>query len=94
MIRYFPGWVLNGNVLVDVEVLDDIADEEDIEAMEDDDVGFGCVGVFLSLCDAEIPPPTPPPTAAPSTTSATTNTIQNIRVESPHMRGAEAVDAL
>lgn len=94
MMRYFPGWVLNGNAPVVVEVPDERVVEEDIEATEGAGVRFDCVGVLLSLCDAESPPPTPPPTAAPSTTSAIANAVQNARGESPHMRGAESVDAL
>lgn len=95
IMRYVPGWVLNGNAPVVVEVTDDTALEEVIETTEDVEARLGCgVDVFLSSCDAESPPPTPPPIAAPKTTSAIAKTIQNPRVESPHMRAAGSVDVL
>jgi hypothetical protein len=100
IMRYVPGWVLNGVIAEDVEVAEDVdaeedvAVEEDVEVAEEEETGLvDCccwgVGTFLSLCAAESPPPTPPPIAAPNTTSTSANAIQNVRVESPHMRGVD-----
>jgi len=102
IMRYVPGWVLNGVIAEDVEVAEDVdaeedtAVEEDVEAAEEEEetgLVYCCwgVGPFLPLCAAESPPPTPPPIAAPNTPSANANAIQNARVESPHMRGVDVL---
>jgi hypothetical protein len=88
IIRYVPGWVLNGAIAEDVEVAGDIDTEEEVEAAEDEKAELVDVGTYLSVRVAESPPPRPPPIAAPNTTSTSTNAIQNVRGESPHIRGA------
>jgi hypothetical protein len=98
IMRYTPGWVLNGVIAEDVEVVEDVDVRDDVAvevAEEDTKLVVCCCGdveMTCVLCDAEIPPPTPPPPtpppiAAPNTTSTSTNAIQNVRVENPHMRG-------
>ena len=95
IMRYVPGWVLNGVIAEDVEVVEDVDVRDDVavEVAEEDTKLVVCccgdVGMTWVLCDVEIPPPTPPPIAAPNTTSTSTNAIQNVRVESPHMRGVD-----
>jgi len=101
IIRYVPGWVLNGVIAEDVDDEDDVeraedVDKEVVEVAEEGETGLkDCccwgVGTFWSLCAAESPPPTPPPTAAPNTTSTSTSAGQNVRVESPHMRGVDVL---
>jgi len=101
IMRYVPGWVLNGVIAEDVDDEDDVeraedVDKEVVEVAEEGETGLkDCccwgVGTFWSLCAAESPPPTPPPTAAPNTTSTSTSAGQNVRVESPHMRGVDVL---
>jgi hypothetical protein len=116
IMRYVPGWVLNGVIAEDVDDEDDVERAEDVdkevvdkevvdkkvvdkevaEVAEEGETGLKdccCWGVstFWSLCAAESPPPTPPPTAAPNTTSTSTSASQNVRVESPHMRGVDVL---
>ena len=101
IIRYVPGWVLNGVIAEDVDDEDDVeraedVDKEVVEVAEEGETGLKddcCWGVstFWSLCAAESPPPTPPPTAAPNTTSISISASQNVRVESPHMRGVDVL---
>ena len=97
MIRYVPGWVLDGGIAVDVEeeedaveeVVEDMIEETELELCGEDPESF------LFLCAAESPPPTPPPIAPPNTTSTIANIIQNKRLERPHMRcDGFAVDSL
>ena len=101
IMRYVPGWVLNGVIAEDVDDEDDVeraedVDKEVVEVAEEGETGLkDCccwgVGTFWSLCAAESPPPTPPPTAAPNTTSISISASQNVRVESPHMRGVDVL---
>jgi len=111
IMRYVPGWVLNGVIAEDVDDEDDVeraedvdkevvdkevVDKEVVEVAEEGETGLKddcCWGVstFWSLCAAESPPPTPPPTAAPNTTSISISASQNVRVESPHMRGVDVL---
>jgi hypothetical protein len=95
MMRYVPGEVLNG-VIVEEGAEVDVVDVE--VAVEDERLVDCCCcgvpvleleaeGTCAALCDAASAPPNPPPKAAPTTRSASANTIQNVRVGSPHMRG-------
>jgi hypothetical protein len=88
MMRYVPGWVLDGSIPVDVEEADAEAEEAVLDMVEEAELDWCCgdVDAFLFLCAAESPPPTPPPIAAPNSTSTTANIIQNKRVESLHVR--------
>jgi hypothetical protein len=85
--------VLDGGIPVEVDVEEDVAVEENVEVVEEEEAELvDCgwkegVDTLLSLCAAESPPPTPPPIAAPNTTSTSTKAIQNVRVKSPQMRG-------
>jgi hypothetical protein len=73
-----------------VEPAEAIDADEAVEVAEEDTRPRDCccckVDTFLSLCAAESPPATPPLIAAPNIRSATTNVIQNVRIESPHIR--------
>lgn len=88
MIRYIPGWVLDGGIPVDVEEEENAVEEVVEDMIEETELDFCCedTETFLFLCAAESPPPTPPPIAPPNTTSTTANIIHNKRLESPHMR--------
>ena len=85
MIRYIPGWVLDGGIPVDVEE-EENAVEEVVEDIIETELDVCWAETSLFLCAAESPPPTPPPIAPPNTTSTIVNATQNKRLESPHMR--------
>jgi hypothetical protein len=70
MIRYVPGWVLDGGIAVDVEEEDDGVEEVVEDMIEETELDLCCEDPesLLFLCAAESPPPTPPPIAPPNTT--------------------------
>jgi hypothetical protein len=49
IIRYVPGWVLNGAIVEGVGVTEDIDIEEEVEVVEEEKAGTVDVGTFLSL---------------------------------------------
>jgi hypothetical protein len=101
IIRYVPGEVLKGEIVeegAEFNEVDEGAEEAVGVALELVDccccgvpvLELDVEGTCAVLCDAASPPPNPPPNAAPTTKSARANTIQNVRVGSPHMRGGVA----
>ncbi len=86
MMRYIPGWVLDGGIPVDVEEEENAVEEAVEDIIEETELEFCCAETFLFLSAAESPPPTPPPIAPPNSTSTIASVIQNKRLESPHMR--------
>jgi hypothetical protein len=91
MMRYVPGEVLKGVIVEEGAEVDEV-DVEDERLVDCCCCGVPVLeleaeGTCAALCDAASAPPNPPPKAAPTTRSARANTIQNVRVGSPHMRG-------
>jgi hypothetical protein len=66
-----------------------VVGETDEEKIDDEESLPDC-DVFLLLCE-DSPPPTPPPIVAPKTNSIIAKAIQNIRRDSPHIRGDRGV---